>query len=106
MNRYYNPVRTVEGPGCLSQLPQVLEEMTLPQRKVLVLAWSQQALEHPAVAALLGKESGVEAKSLVFTASNPTVEQLFQVWRETTAFAPEVVVAIGGGSVLDVIFHR
>ena len=24
MNRYYNPVRTVEGPGCLSQLPQVL----------------------------------------------------------------------------------
>ena len=73
MNRYYNPVRTVEGPGCLSQLPQVLEEMTLPQRKVLVLAWSQQALEHPAVAALLGKESGMEAKSLVFTASNPTV---------------------------------
>ncbi|MFR7485196.1 MAG: phosphonoacetaldehyde reductase [Acutalibacter sp.] len=102
MNRYYNPVRTLEGPGCLRQLPQVLEEMTLPQRKVLVLAWSQQALEHPAVAALLGKESGVEAKSLVFTASNPTVEQLFQVWRETTAFAPEVVVAIGGGSVLDV----
>ena len=102
MNRYYNPVRTVEGPGCLSQLPQVLEEMTLPQRKVLVLAWSQQALEHPAVAALLGKESGVEAKSLVFTASNPTVEQLFQVWRETKAFAPEAVVAIGGGSVLDV----
>lgn len=44
----------------------------------------------------------MEAKSLVFTASNPTVEQLFQVWRETTAFAPEVVVAIGGGSVLDV----
>lgn len=102
MNRYYNPVRTLEGPGCLRQLPQVLEEMTLPQRKVLVLAWSQQALEHPAVATLLGKESGVEAKSLVFTASNPTVEQLFQVWRETTAFAPEVVVAIGGGSVLDV----
>ena len=53
MNRYYNPVRTLEGPGCLRQLPQVLEEMTLPQRKVLVLAWSQKALEHPVVAALL-----------------------------------------------------
>lgn len=102
MNRYYNPVRTVEGPGCLSQLPQVLEEMTLPQGKVLVLAWSQKALEHPVVAALLQEGSGLEAKGLVFTASNPTVEQLFQVWRETTAFAPEVVVAIGGGSVLDV----
>ena len=102
MNRYYNPVRTVEGPGCLSQLPQVLEEMTLPQRKVLVLAWSQKALEHPVVAALLQEGSGLEAQGLVVTASNPPVEQLFQVWRETTAFAPEVVLAIGGGSVLDV----
>ena len=61
MNRYYNPVRTLEGPGCLRQLPQVLEEMTLPQRKVLVLAWSQQALEHPAVAGERrgSKKSGV-----------------------------------------------
>lgn len=102
MNRYYNPVRTWEGPGCLRQLSQVLEEMALPQRKVLVLAWSQHALEHPAVAALLEEGSSFEAKGLVFTASNPTVEQLFQVWQETRAFAPEAVVAIGGGSVLDV----
>ena len=102
MNRYYNPVRTWEGPGCLRQLSQVLEEMALPQRKVLVLAWSQHAFEHPAVAALLEEGSSFEAKGLVFTTSNPTVEQLFQVWQETRAFAPEAVVAIGGGSVLDV----
>ena len=102
MNRYYNPVRTWEGPGCLRQLSQVLEEMALPQRKVLVLAWSQHALEHPAVAVLLEEGSSFKTKGLVFTASNPTVEQLFQVWQETRAFAPEAVVAIGGGSVLDV----
>lgn len=102
MNRYYNPVRTVEGDGCLSRLPEVLAEMALPEKRVLVLAWSRQALEHPAVAALLEKDSGFQAKGVVFTASNPTVEQLFQVWQETQDFAPEAVVAIGGGSVLDV----
>lgn len=102
MNRYYNPVRTVEGDGCLSRLPAVLVEMALPEKRVLVLAWSRQALEHPAVAALLEEDSGFQAKGVVFTASNPTVEQLFQVWQETQDFAPEAVVAIGGGSVLDV----
>ena len=102
MNRYYNPVHTVEGDGCLSRLPEVLAEMALPEKRVLVLAWSRQALEHPAVAALLEKDSGFQAKGVVFTASNPTVEQLFQVWQETQDFAPEAVVAIGGGSVLDV----
>ena len=76
--------------------------MALPEKRVLVLAWSRQALEHPAVAALLEKDSGFQAKGVVFTASNPTVEQLFQVWQETQDFAPEAVVAIGGGSVLDV----
>ena len=45
MNRYYNPVRTVEGDGCLSRLPAVLAEMALPEKRVLVLAWSRQALE-------------------------------------------------------------
>ena len=104
MNRYYNPVRTVEGDGCLSRLPEVLVEMALPEKRVLVLAWSRQALgmEHPAVAALLEEDGGFQAKGVVFTASNPTVEQLFQVWQETQGFAPEAVVAIGGGSVLDV----
>ena len=62
MNRYYNPVRTVEGDGCLSRLPEVLAEMALPEKRVLVLAWSRQALEHPAVAALLEKDSGFQAK--------------------------------------------
>ena len=33
MNRYYNPVRTVEGDGCLSRLPEVLAEMALPEKR-------------------------------------------------------------------------
>lgn len=27
MNRYYNPVRTLEGPGSLSSLPEILNGM-------------------------------------------------------------------------------
>ena len=29
MNRYYNPVRTLEGAGCAGRLEEILEEMCI-----------------------------------------------------------------------------
>ena len=101
MNRYHNPVRTVEGPGCARQLPALLGEMNLERRKILLLVWGQSVLEHPAFVGLL-REHAYEVRPLVFQASNPTVEQLYEVYRQTRAFQPEVVIAVGGGSILDV----
>ena len=101
MNRYHNPVRTVEGPGCARQLPALLGEMNLERRKILLLVWGQSVLEHPAFVGLL-REHAYEVRPLVFQASNPTVEQLYEVYRQTRASQPEVVIAVGGGSILDV----
>ena len=101
MNRYYNPVRTVEGPGCVRQLTALLDEMNLERRKILLLVWGQAVLEHPAFSELQGADD-YEVCSLVFQASNPTVEQLYETYQKTRAFEPEVVIAVGGGSILDV----
>ena len=102
MNRYYNPVRTLEGPGCVGQLTGLLEEMHPERKTILLLVWSQSVLEHPAFAGLLNGICGYQVRSLVFQASNPTVEQLYETFQETRAFEPEVVIAVGGGSILDV----
>lgn len=102
MNRYYNPVRTMEGAGCVGQLPDVLAGMGLTQKKILLLVWGQAVLEHPAFAALLKSGSGFEVHPLVFQASNPTVGQLYETYQATKSFQPEAVVAVGGGSILDV----
>ena len=102
MNRYYNPVRTLEGPGCAGQLTGLLEEMHPERKTILLLVWSQSVLEHPAFAGLLNGIGGYQVRSLVFQASNPTVEQLYETFQETRAFKPEVVIAVGGGSILDV----
>ena len=101
MNRYYNPVRTVEGPGCVRQLTTLLEEMNLERGKILLLVWGQAVLDHPAFSELQGA-GDYEVCSLVFQASNPTVEQLYETYQQTKAFQPEVVIAVGGGSILDV----
>ena len=102
MNRYYNPVRTLEGPGCVGQLAPLLKEMNLERRKILLLAWGPAVLEHPAFAGLLKESCGYQVRLLIFQASNPTVEQLYETYQKTRAFEPEVVIAVGGGSILDV----
>ena len=102
MNRYYNPVRTIQGPGCIAELENVLTEMDLPHKRVLVLAWDMSVFDLPAVAALADPEKGWDVQPRCFCESNPTVEQLFEIYQETRGFAPDVVVAVGGGSIMDV----
>ena len=70
--------------------------------RTLVLAWSQEALRHPVLANLAASCAPIEVENLEFTASNPTVEQLYDTWLRTKDHAPDVVVAVGGGSILDV----
>ena len=102
MNRYYNPVHTIQGPGCLAELPALLRQMLPGGGRTLVLAWSREALRHPVLAGLAASCAPIEVESLEFTASNPTVEQLYDTWLRTKDHAPNVVVAVGGGSILDV----
>lgn len=102
MNCYYNPVHTIQGPGCLSRLPDLLRTLPRSGRRVLVIAWGKEVLRHPVLSALLADGGEFDARSLVFTASNPTVEQLYDAWNDTRDFAPQVVVGVGGGTILDV----
>lgn len=102
MNCYYNPVHTIQGPGCLAQLPDLVRSLPENQRRVLLIVWSGDLLRHPVLASLLEAEEEFKVQSLVFTPSNPTVEQLFQAWKDTSDFAPNLVVGVGGGTILDV----
>lgn len=100
MNRYYNPVQTIEGPGCTKELTDLLRGMALKGNRVLLLVWNQTVLDLPAFSGLY--DAGFAVCPLVFQASNPTVEQLFETYQATKDFAPEAVVAVGGGSIMDV----
>lgn len=102
MNRYYNPVRTIQGSGCVQKLPELLQEMKPDGYRALLLLWNEALAEQPPFSALLAGEGSVQVRALTFQASNPTVEQLFESYQSTRDFFPDVVVAVGGGSTLDV----
>ena len=100
LNRYYNPVQSFEGPGCTAELTTLLQKMELKEGRLLLLVWSEKVLKLPAFARLA--DNGFTVCSMVFQASNPTVSQLFETYQATREFRPEVVVAVGGGSTMDV----
>lgn len=98
-NHYYNPVHTVQGRGAVQELPNLLRELAGEKGRVLLLVWDNSVLER-AVFQKLGER--FQVRSICFTESNPTVEQLFALYEKTKEFSPQAVAAVGGGSVMDV----
>ena len=101
MNDFYNPVHTFLETGSTGRIPELVKELCPESGRVLVLSWSTSVFELPAFSRLESL-SGITLQKRIFQASNPTLEQLFVVYRETADFCPDVVIAAGGGSVMDV----
>lgn len=99
MNFYYNPVRLHWGEQCLTRLTEELQE--LKAEKVLILKWSHSALENPAGSALYEAVAHHDVKEVVFEASNPDIHQLYDLYQKYKSEIPDVILAVGGGSVLD-----
>lgn len=101
MNCYYNPVRTCQGYGSLNQLSKLAQTCASPESTVLLLVWNESVLEIPEIAEFVAQEK-YHLVVQPFTASNPELTQLYEMYCQTRMLNVGLVIAIGGGSVLDV----
>ena len=101
MYRYYNPVRTYEGYGSLAQLSLLAQECASPDETILLLVWNESVLEVPEIAEFAAREK-YHLVVQPFAASNPELGQLYDMYCQTRMLNVGLVIAIGGGSVLDV----
>ena len=101
MNRWHNPVRPVQGPNALEALPGLVAEAVPGGERVLLVVWGEGALAHPAFEALR-RDLGERLETLVFPHSNPTLAQLFEAHAALRGKGIGLVVAVGGGSTLDI----
>ena len=101
MDQFWNPVRTWVGEGAAARTAEILREMGACGKDVLLLVWNSALLEQEPFASLL-KDNAFRTMPYCFTASNPTVGQLLEAYRQTRSLRPAAVVAVGGGSILDV----
>lgn len=101
MHYYYNPVHIIQGNNAIHKIPDLIKQIKSSNAHVLLLTW------HPSILTLdtfqqIIHNKNFETYPLCFTASNPTINQLFETYQQTYDFSPDVVIAIGGGSVMDI----
>lgn len=101
MYTYYNPVRTYQGYGSLKELPGLAHKCAAPDSTILLLVWNESVLEIPDIANFV-TEDKYHLVVQCFTASNPELSRLFEMYQQTKMLNIGLVIAIGGGSVLDV----
>lgn len=99
MNTYYNPVRVFWGEHCLVDMKNVCEELG---KKVFLIKWSDKALDCNAGKELKEALQQCEVSEEVFTKSNPDISDLYELYEKKKNDRPDVIVAVGGGSVLDI----
>lgn len=93
----------VHGAGSLYLLAEKLPLLDIPLQRVVLV--TQNAMHQLGVTARVTAQlvaQGIEVKMLDNVEIEPTLENIEQVFREDVApFAPDALIAIGGGSVLD-----
>lgn len=93
----------VHGPGSLELLADKLAVLDTPVQRVLLV--TQNAMHRLGVTDRVMTQlaaQGVEVKMLDTVEIEPTLDNIEQVFRDDVApFAPDALLAIGGGSVLD-----
>ena len=102
MMRYHNPVEIRDGEDVLANLADTLLE-TVPQaRRVLLLTRGRDFCQSEAYARLQKALQAYEIREISFTASNPDVSELLPLLQALEKVPIDLIVAVGGGSVLDV----
>ena len=100
MNYYHNPVRLYWDTHCIKYVKDVIGELNV--KKVLLIKWSETALENQAGKELYEALYGCDVTELVFEKSNPDIVDLYELHQNKKQEKLELVIAVGGGSVLDI----
>ncbi|MEF9673019.1 iron-containing alcohol dehydrogenase [Pseudomonas sp. PCH446] len=93
----------IHGPGSLEQLGEKLYLLDTPLKQVLLV--TQQSMHRLGVTAKIKEQltrRGIAVQTIDNVEIEPTLENIERVFHEQVApFAPDALIAVGGGSVLD-----
>jgi phosphonate metabolism-associated iron-containing alcohol dehydrogenase len=101
-DKYYNPVASHCGFNIIQDLRNILESLDCRNDKVLFLTRGTNFQSSEEEKIILDQLKTRQVFRYDFTVSNPDVRDLYQVIEETNQYDYDIILAIGGGSVLDV----
>lgn len=98
---FYNPVHIHAGPGSLAALGRIAARRALPGSRVLLLTRGMDFAASPAHRVLAEALSLYDVREEEFTVSNPDVIDIAALLAKLRGRAYDLIVAVGGGSVMD-----
>src|ERR1700743_3568902 len=93
------PGKLVFGNGCLTQLPDEIASHTTGRVFIVTIAPLLPALK--GLIESLGKK-GIHVVTNTAIVREPSFEDFHRIMAEATPFDPDIVIGVGGGSVLDI----
>lgn len=97
--KIYFPGKLIFGPGCLSQLPEEIVQMK--PSKVIIITIKPLIEQLRELISGLEKER-IEVRTDTSILQEPTFADFATIMRPITSFNPDIIIGIGGGSVLDI----
>lgn len=101
MSQYYNPVSLHVGAESVEALASVLTARHRDARRVLLLTRGGQAEQHEGLRGLMDALRGKEVVRKELQLANPDLTDMLALLKELGGFDFDLIVAVGGGSVLD-----
>lgn len=102
MFQFYNPVKLIVGSNSIDDFVKITADSDLNIRKILILTGKKSLERSGRLDTILGQFKDKETFVYNNIPSNPEISELYDIKLETDKFNYDCIIAIGGGSVLDI----
>lgn len=101
MNRFYNPVAVYFGDSSIPACAYDLKKRYVSVQHVLILVRDEAVVKSPCIRPILNVFADRETRLVEVALHNPDISDIYQLVDRVGSFPYELIVAIGGGSVMD-----
>lgn len=99
---FFNPVHSMMGQGMLARLGRAMRTVGISGEKILLVTRGGDFFASNGYQILRESLQEYEVREIAFAKSNPDITDLFGVLEELRFVKFDLVIAVGGGSVLDI----
>lgn len=102
MASFYNPVKILWGANKIDSILDIVESLDIDINKILIVTGSKSLKGSGHLDKILNQFKNKEVLIYSDIPSNPEISDIYNIKTKTDSFKYNIIIAIGGGSVLDV----